>query len=77
MLIDEFVEKNPKLKDQFTAAAFDPKSLDALVKKYIGSRFQEYQGYLKKADENFDKAMEIRKLVEAKAETKGVVDPTK
>jgi tetratricopeptide (TPR) repeat protein len=77
VLVDEFVEKNPKLKDQFTAAAFDQKSLDALVKKYIGSRHEEYQDYLKKADENFDKAMEIRKQVEAKAETKGVVDPTK
>jgi tetratricopeptide (TPR) repeat protein len=77
VLVDEFVEKNPKLKDQFTTAAMDQKSLDALVKKHIGSRHEEYEDYLKKADENFDKAMEIRKQVEAKAESKGVVDPTK
>jgi len=58
-------------------AALDPKSMDPLVKKHAGSRYAEYQDYLKKADENFEKAMEIRKQVEAKAETKGVVDPTR
>jgi len=58
-------------------AALDPKALDPLVKKHAGSRYEYYQGYLKKADENFEKAMQIRKEVEAKAETKGIVDPTK
>jgi tetratricopeptide (TPR) repeat protein len=77
VVIDQFVDKNPKLKDQFTAAALDPKAQDALVKKHIADQYAAYQDYLKKADENFDKAMEIKKQMEAKAETKGVVDPTK
>jgi tetratricopeptide (TPR) repeat protein len=77
VIVEELSDANPKLKDQFAMAALDPKSLDPLVKKHGGSRYEEYQGYLKKADENFEKAMEIRKQVEAKAETKGGVDPTK
>ena len=77
VIVDELAEANPKLKDQFAMAALDPKSMDPLVKKHAGSRYAEYQDYLKKADENFEKAMEIRKQVEAKAETKGVVDPTR
>ena len=77
VIIDQFVEKNPKLKDQFTAAGLDPKAQDALVKKYISGQYAEYQDYLKKADENYDQAMELKKQVEAKAESKGVVDPTK
>jgi tetratricopeptide (TPR) repeat protein len=77
VIIDELTDANPKLKDQFAMAALDPKSLDPMVKKHAGSRYEDYQGYLKKADENFEKAMQIRKEVEAKAETKGVVDPTK
>jgi tetratricopeptide (TPR) repeat protein len=77
VIVEELTDKNPKLKDQFAIAALDPKALDPLVKRHAGDRYGEYQDYLKKADENFDKAMEIRKQVEAKAETKGVVDPTK
>jgi tetratricopeptide (TPR) repeat protein len=77
VVIDEFVDKNPKLKDQFAAAALDQKTQDALVKKHIPSQYAEYIGYLKKADENYDQAMAIKKRVEAKAETKGVVDPNK
>jgi tetratricopeptide (TPR) repeat protein len=77
VVIDEITDKNPKLKDQFAMAALDPKSLEPLVKRHAGGRYEEYQGYLKQADENFEKAMAIRKQVEAKAETKGVVDPTK
>lgn len=77
VVIDEFVDKNPKLKDQFAAAALDQKTQDALVKKYIPRQYAEYIGYLKKADENYDQAMAIKKRVEAKAETKGVVDPNK
>ena len=38
-------------------AALDPKSLDPLVKRNAGSRYEEYQADLKKADENFEKAM--------------------
>jgi hypothetical protein len=48
-----------------------------LVKKNAPGRYDEYEGYLKQADEDFDKAMAIKKQVEAKAETKGIVDPTK
>lgn len=77
VVIDEFVDNNPKLKDQFAAAGLDPKAQGALVKKYISGKYAEYQDYLKKADENYDQAMEIKKQVEAKAESKGVVDPTK
>lgn len=77
VIVDEITEQNPKLKDQFGLAALDPKALDPLVKKHGGNRYPEYQEYLRTADENFEKAMEIRKQVEAKAETKGVVDPTK
>jgi tetratricopeptide (TPR) repeat protein len=77
VVIDEITDKNPKLKDQFTLAALDPKALDPLVKKHAGEHYAEYQGYLKEADENFEKAMAIRKQVEAKAETKGVVDPNR
>lgn len=77
LVIDETAEKNPKLQDQFAMAALDPKSIDPLLKRHAADRYEEYQGYLKQADENFDKAMEIRKQVEAKAETKGIVDPTK
>ena len=73
VIIDELTDANPKLKDQFAMAALDPKSLDPLVKKHAGSRYEDYQGYLKKADENFEKAMQIRKEVEAKAETKGLL----
>jgi hypothetical protein len=32
---------------------------------------------LKKADENYDQAMAIKKRVEEKADMKGVVDPNK
>ncbi len=77
VIIDEVTDENPKLKDQFTFAALDPKSLDPLVKRYAARRYEEYQSYLKQADENFEKAMEVRKQVEAKAETKGIVDPNK
>ncbi len=77
VIIDELVEKNPKLKDQFTMAALDPKSLDPLVKKNVPGRFAEYQEYLKKADESFDKAMAIKRQVESKAETKGGIDSSK
>lgn len=77
VIIDEVTDKNPKLKDPFTLAALDPKALDPLVKKHAADRYEEYQSYLKQADQNFEKAMEIRKQVEAKAETKGIVDPTK
>jgi tetratricopeptide (TPR) repeat protein len=75
--IDEFVDKNPKLKDQFAAAALDQKIQDALVKRYIPGKYAEYSGYLKKADENYDQAMAIKKRVEEKADMKGVVDPNK
>ena len=77
VVIDEVTDKNPKLKDEFIMAALDPKNLDPLVKKHAADRHGEYQSYLKEADQDFEKAMEIRKQVEAKAETKGVVDPTK
>ena len=77
VIIDEVVEKNPKLKDQFTMAALDPRSLDGLVKKNIPGQFAEYEGYLKKADDSFDKAMAIKKQVESKAETKGGIDSSK
>jgi tetratricopeptide (TPR) repeat protein len=77
VVIDEVIDQNPKLKDQFALAALDPKTLDPLVKRHASARYEEYRDYLKQADENFDKAMEIRKQVEAKAETKGIVDPTK
>ena len=71
------VEKNPKLKDQFTMAALDPKSIDPLVKKNAPDQYGEYQADFKKADELFEKAMAIKKEVEAKAESKGVIDPNK
>ncbi len=77
VIIDDFAENNPKLKDQFTFAAFDPKSLDPLVKKHIPHRYDEYRDNLKQADLDFDKAMAIKKEVESKAEAKGVVDPNK
>jgi tetratricopeptide (TPR) repeat protein len=77
VIVDELADSSPKLKDQFALAALDPKAVDPLIKRYGGDRYQEYHGYLKQADENFEKAMEIRKQVEAKAETKGIVDPTK
>ena len=77
VIIDELSEQNPKLKDQFMVAALDPKAIDPLVKKYGGARYNDYKGYLKEADQNFEKAMEVRKRVEAKAESKGVVDPNK
>ena len=77
VVIDEFVDKNPKLKDQFTAAALDQKTQDALVKKYIPGKYADYMGYLKMADENYDQAMAIKKRVEEKSEAKGVVDPNK
>jgi tetratricopeptide (TPR) repeat protein len=77
VIIDEVSDQNPKLKDQFSLAALDPKSVDPLVKRYAAARYEEYRDYLKQADENFEKAMQVRKQVEAKAETKGIVDPTK
>ena len=77
VVIDELSEQNAKLKDQFTVAALDPKAIDPLVRKYGGDRYNDYKGYLKEADQNFEKAMEVRKQVEAKAEAKGVVDPNK
>jgi tetratricopeptide (TPR) repeat protein len=77
VIIDRFVEKSPKFKDQFTMAALDPKSLDPMVKKYIPEEYAEYREDLKKADEHFEKAMAIKKEVEAKAETKGAIDPNK
>jgi tetratricopeptide (TPR) repeat protein len=77
VIVDELGAKNPKLKDQFAFAALDAKALDPLVKKNAPGRYNEYEGYLKEADEDFDKAMAIKKQVEAKAESKGVVDPTK
>jgi len=76
VVVDETVEKNPKLKDQFTMAALDPKSIDPLVKKHAADRYEEYEADFKKADELFDKAMTIKRQVEAKAATKGI-DPTK
>jgi hypothetical protein len=51
--------------------------LDPLVKKNVPGRFAEYQEYLKKADESFDKAMAIKRQVESKAETKGGIDSSK
>jgi tetratricopeptide (TPR) repeat protein len=77
VIVDEIVEKNPKLKDQFTMAALDPKSIDPLVKKNAPDHYSDYQSDFKKADELFEKAMTIKKEVEAKAETKGNIDPNK
>jgi tetratricopeptide (TPR) repeat protein len=77
VIVDEIVEKNPKLKDQFTMAALDPKSIDPLVKKNAPDQYSDYQSDFKKADELFEKAMAIKKEVEAKAETKGNIDPNK
>lgn len=77
VVIDQVTDENPKLKDQFSIASLDPKALDSLVKKQASSRFPEYLGYLKEADQYFEKAMEVKKSVEAKAEAKGVVDPTR
>jgi len=77
VIVDEIVEKNPKVKDQFTMAALDPKSIDPLVRKSAPDRYADYQSDFKKADELFEKAMTIKKEVEAKAETKGNIDPNK
>jgi tetratricopeptide (TPR) repeat protein len=77
VIVDQIVEKNPKLKDQFTMAALDPKSIDPLVKKNAPDQHSDYQSDFKKADELFEKAMTIKKEVEAKAETKGNIDPNK
>jgi ABC-type sugar transport system ATPase subunit len=74
--LDEIVEKNPKLRDQFTMAALDPKSIDPLVKKNAPDQYADYQSDFKKADELFEKAMAIKRQVEAKAQTKGI-DPNK
>ena len=76
VVVDEIVEKNPKLRDQFTMAALDPKSIDPLVKKNAPDQYADYQSDFKKADELFEKAMAIKRQVEAKAETKGI-DPNK
>jgi tetratricopeptide (TPR) repeat protein len=77
VVVDEIVEKNPKLRDQFTMAALDPKSIDPLVKKSAPDQYADYQSDFKKADELFEKAMAIKKEVEAKAESKGAIDPNK
>jgi tetratricopeptide (TPR) repeat protein len=77
VIIDQLTLNNPKLDDQFKIASLDPKAVEPLVKRYGGDRYNDYKNYLKEADENFNKAMEVRKQVEAKAETKGVVDPNK
>jgi tetratricopeptide (TPR) repeat protein len=77
VIVDGIVEKNPKLKDQFTMAALDPKSIDPLVKKNAPDQYSDYQLDFKKADELFEKAMTIKKEVESKAESKGNIDPNK
>ncbi|MEW5979166.1 MAG: tetratricopeptide repeat protein [Acidobacteriota bacterium] len=77
VVIDEFVDKNPRQKDQFAAAALDPKALDSLVKRSIPNRYAEYEQHLNTADQNFEKAMAIKKQVEAKAETTGVIDASR
>ena len=72
VIVDETVEKSPKLKDQFTMAALDPKAIDPLVKKHAADRYEEYTSDFKKADELFEKAMSIKRQVESKAQTKGI-----
>jgi tetratricopeptide (TPR) repeat protein len=41
VIIDEVTDQNPKLKDQFSIAALDPKSVDPLVKRYAAARYEE------------------------------------
>jgi tetratricopeptide (TPR) repeat protein len=79
VLLDDFVLKNPKMKDKF------PSPMDAsspIVEPYAKKllppdSYKQYKEYLDMAEQNWQKAMQLRKENEAKAESKGVVDTAK
>jgi tetratricopeptide (TPR) repeat protein len=79
VVLESFIMKNPKMKNQF------PSPLDAsspIVEPYAkkllpADIYAQFKGHLADADKSWEKAMQLRKENEAKAETKGVVDPNK
>lgn len=79
VVLEAFLQKNPKLEDK-APIPLDASSKEAgeFAKKYLpADQYAQFRGFLDEADKNWEKARQIKKENEAKAETKGGVDITK
>jgi tetratricopeptide (TPR) repeat protein len=79
VVLEDFLEKNPKLQDK-APIPLDASSKEAgdFAKKYLpADLLTQFTGYLAQADKNWEKARQLKKENEAKAETKGAIDPNK
>lgn len=73
IVVDEILEDDPSLQESIAIAALDPRSLEKLVRERRPDRADEFLGYHREADELFEKAMALRKRIEAKAAPRGPV----
>jgi tetratricopeptide (TPR) repeat protein len=79
VVLEQFIAKNPKMKDKFpTPLDASSPMVEPIAKKVLPADvFKEFKGYLDEAEVNWQKAMDLRKKNEEKAESKGVIDNTK